>query len=647
VSVVVKDAAGNAVPGKLVDFSTKNGRGLLNNGQTASALTDSSGTAYVSLTPKDSSVTNADEVIAQVTVGSDVIKATRGFQLTQTSITFSSFTSDLSTASLSPYGQTTLTVAVSGAASGTPVAINLTSPCVSAGRASLSPTSATTTNGVATFIYKDSGCGTANAADLVQASITGSTAARSLNIPIASPLIGSIEFDTATPEKIYIKGSGYTEQSLVTFVVKDEGSRPLSNQSVSLELLTKTGGVKINGGDGPVVLQTNAQGQVTVRINSGTVPTPVRIKGTVTGGTAPNQVTVSTVSSGLAVGVGLPTQVNFTLAQSTINIEGYNRSGTANTYTVIASDRTGNPVPEATTVTFSTEGAGGQIEASAQVVDQPNGTNAAVAAFQSARSASSINDGRMTVLAYALGEESCKDLNGNNVCDSGEPFQDLGNLYKDVLFDGVFDAATDEFVSTDINANATCSPEATSYTELRYNVTVPSIAGTCDGAQGRAYVRRAVETVLATSEANPFWSTTAVGDGTVTSCPAVREVYDGPVKQGSNTSRYAEVNGSIVSGLPSTTQLNVVLADNNPLGRLNPMPAGSTLSVSATAGLSVKIASGSPVANTSSVTRAGIDLSFDTASAGTVTLTVTAPSGTASSFAFAVRTAAATANCSP
>lgn len=646
VTALIKDSSGRVLPGKLVDFVTKNGRGLLNNADSASALTNSQGVASVTLTPKDASSTNADEVTASATVAAKVISASRGFQLTQSSVSISGFASALGGSQLSAYGQTNLTVNVAGILSGNSATINLSSVCVAQGRAEISPASFTTTNGVGSFIYKDKGCaqGASPITDSVTATLTGANSVSSnLSITIANPGVGSLTFDQASPEQIYLKGSGLIEVSNVSFVVRDSAGQPLANRQVRLELLTLAGGITMDDDTAPVVKDSDSNGRVTVRISSGSVPTPVRVKGTVVGGTA------STVSSNLAVGVGLPTQLNFVLAQETINIEGYDRVGTANTYTIVASDRTGNPVPVGTTVNFVTEGSGGQVVSSAQVQALSNGTNAAVSAFQSARAPSSITDGRMTVVAYAEGEESFKDLNGNNLYEAGEPFQDLGNFYKDVLFDGSYDSSVDEFVTTGINATSACAPTP-SLIELQPNVTIPSIAGTCDGVQGRAYVRRATETVLSTSAAIPYWPATTWGTGGAVKVAAdgclARVVYDTP--GGTPNLRYARVGGSSVHGLPGSSVVTVAIGDANPFGRSNPVAAGSVVSVNATPGITATVAGGSPVANTSSVTLAGIAIEFDTASSGTVTLTVTSPSGFATNSSFDVRTAALSgATCVP
>ena len=77
------------------------------------------------------------------------------------------------------------------------------------------------------------------------------------------------------------------------------------------------------------------------------------------GNTTPAGV-IKTVSSNLSIGVGLPSQLNFSISQTAINIEGMNVDGTPNTYSIIASDRSGNPVPAGTSINFVTEG--GQIE---------------------------------------------------------------------------------------------------------------------------------------------------------------------------------------------------------------------------------------------------------------------------------------------
>jgi hypothetical protein len=57
------------------------------------------------------------------------------------------------------------------------------------------------------------------------------------------------------------------------------------------------------------------------------------------------------------------------------------------------------------------------------------------------------------------------------------------------------------------------------------------------------------------------------------------------------------------------------------------MAAGTTISATATTGITVSITGGSPVPSSSDVTAAGVSYSFDSATTGTITINFTSPSG--------------------
>ena len=336
-----------------------------------------------------------------------------------------------------------------------------------------------------------------------------------MSLGLSRPDVSSVAFVQAVPEQIYLKGSGFVETSVVRFEVRDGAGNPLPRQTVQLELLTGAGGITVQDNAGQPVgvgivipRDTDDLGRVEIRVNSGTLPTPVRIQASLpTGG-------IKTVSSNLSVGVGLPSQLNFSLSQLAKNIEGFNIDGTSNTYNIIASDRSGNPVPAGTSINFVTEG--GQVEPIKQI-QLVSGLARASAGFVSADPRPS--DGRITVTAYALGEESFIDQNGNNIRDGNEPFQDLGNIFKDRIFDGIYDPGVDEYIPTNINNSSPCSlPNTqpafdavtglgrTAVTDalLALDASIPSVPSTCDSTwsgAGKVYVRRAAETVLSTSVA--------------------------------------------------------------------------------------------------------------------------------------------------
>jgi hypothetical protein len=641
VRATVSTAAGAPIPGQVVTFTTT---GSLGKFSAPSALTDDSGVATVTVTPATASTAGADSVVASTTVGTAVLTATAGFQLTATNVSIASFTSDLGTAALAPYGQTALTVTLSPGAAGNPVTINVSSSCVTRGLATLTPASATTSTGTATFTLRDNGCG-ADLRDTLQASVSGTTSTASLQITLTPPSVASISFTSASPETIFLRGSGFVENSTVTFTVRDAAGNGVRGQTVRLEPTTTAGGLRVDDQSTgfPLSKQTDINGNVLVRVNSGTVPTPVRIRASITVGTTE----VSTVSSTLAIAVGLPSQLNFSLSQGTTNIEGYNRDGTPNTYQIIASDRLGNPVPDGTAINFIAEG--GQVQAIRQTTTT-NGLSRAVANFQT--SSPVPTDGRVTVLAYALGEKSFIDANGDNIFTDGELFQDLGDPYLDRLFNGVFTSAPNQFVEQTPAGSAACAAPGSPL--LALDVSVPTRPATCTGGWGRAYVRRAIETVFSTSSARPIWGTSLPSGSAVPSggvCPA--GVLLTVPNSGSTFPAYAangtptkltfyEFGGARLYNLGGAGVISFLSSDANPVA-FNPMAAGTTITVAATDGITASVAGGTPVPSTSAPTGVAINYKFDTASTGVITVTLRSPSGLATSISQFIASGAAPA----
>ena len=611
VTARLTDARGIAVPGQVVTFDVVRELAVTN---VATALTNDDGRAVVVLSPSNSAAAGADEISATARYSGVDLQATRGFQVQATDVTINSFASAVSP--LSAYAQTALTISLDGAGVTSPVNLSISSACVAQGKATLSPTKVSTTSNTVTLQYRDNGCGAVQSADQLQVVVDGTATSRSLTLPIDAPAAASLAFVQATPEQIFLKGSGFTESSIVSFEVRDAAGNPLPGRVVELRLQTGAGGVTMEGrgvesieppSTNPFVQTSNAQGRVSARVNSGTQPTPVRIHAKLRG------TTIATVSSNLSVAIGLPSQLNFSLSQGARNIEGYDIDGTPNTYQIIAADRTGNPVPAGTSINFVTEG--GQVEAikQTQVV---GGIARTTANFASAEPRP--RDGRITITAYALGEESFIDLNGNNRYDAGEPFQDLGSVYKDRLFDGVWNPAVDEFVPLVINDSSACVAPGNAL--LALNPSIPSRPATCDGAwsgAGQVYVRRATETVLSTSGSRPLWprgTTGLLGTG----ASITMQVSSDP----SDTLVYRRVAGDIVCGGGSGA-ITILVADANPVPRLNPMAAGTVVTAtSPTQGFSTQVAGGSPVPSTTEASAAAISYSFSDAAVEDATIVI-------------------------
>lgn len=637
VTAKVTTSTGAPVASQVVSFSTGAGLGTFSS---SSALTDADGVATVTLSPTSASAVGADTVVATTTVAGQIVTGSLGFQLTATNVTIAGFTADIGNAPLGAYAQTLLTVTLAGTSPASPVNVSVSSACVTQGRATLTPPTVSTSTGTATFTYRDAGCGAFNATDGLQVSVTGTGATATQTITLTPPTVSSIAFLSASPGEIYLRGSGFVENSNVTFQVRDANGLGVPNQSVTLEPTTLAGGLLIDGGSVPVTKLTDSNGNVLVRINAGTVPTPVRVRATL------NNTNISTVSSSLAVAVGLPSQQNFSLSQGTHNIEALDRDGTTNTYMIIASDRLGNPVPEGTAINFVSEG--GQVQA-IRFTALANGLASATANFQS--SSPRPTDGRVTVLAYALGEESFLDINGDNVYTVGEDHQDLGDVFLDRLFNRSYNAAEDQFISLSITGTDPCNTSASPL--LRLGVEAPSRAlsvnggplNTCVAGWGRAYVRKAIQTVFSSSSARLGWRQTP-GDLRVQSLNAANTCRSVTLIDQIAASPYAvsdaatTTNFYLLGDAANVRLVNVgkvgsfgfLVADDNPVA-LNPMAAGTTISAAATTGLTATVQGGT-VPSTLNPSGTAINYAFDdTTTSGTITISVRSPSGLVSVFA--------------
>lgn len=330
---------------------------------------------------------------------------------------------------LSAGGSTTLEVYVVSSTN-TPVitatTVNFISSCIAANKAVLENSAGTvasstpTINGRATMTYTANGCvGT----DRVTASATinGATAYANVDLSIEAGTVGSIQFTSATPTKISLKGSGGTETSNVKFRVLDGNGAPVGNTNVTFSMSTTAGGLSLN----PVSAQSDSDGYVGTTINAGTVATIVSVSATIDG------TNITTSSGNLTVSTGAPFQRNASLAFSKFNPRGWDKNGTESTITMSMADDFGNPVPDNTAVTFWAEGG--------LIGDNCRTTNGRCSVTWRSEDFRPL-DGRVTILAFASGNETFTDTNSNGRYDQGEPFEDLPEAYLNIN-DDYFDLA--------------------------------------------------------------------------------------------------------------------------------------------------------------------------------------------------------------
>ncbi|MGD8827109.1 MAG: hypothetical protein PVG21_00295, partial [Gammaproteobacteria bacterium] len=304
------------------------------------------------------------------------------------------------------------------------------------GKASIQ-TPVTTSTGTATTTYVATGCsGTDNIT--ATASVNGQTLQATGSLTVQPASLGSIQFVSATPTTIGLKGTGgagQQETSTVVFKLLDSSGGPVSGQDVDFALSTSVGGIVIS----PTTATSDANGRVQTVVQSGTVATSVRVTATAVG-TSP---TISTQSDQLTVTTGIADEDSFSLSAETLNPEAFNYDGVTDKVTVYVADRFNNPVPDGTAVTFTTEG--GSIGSQCTTVA---GTCSVDWVSQNPRP----SNGRATVLATAIGEESFVDVNGNGVFDDGDSFTDLPEAYRDDNEDGSRQSA-EPFVDFNSNGN--------------------------------------------------------------------------------------------------------------------------------------------------------------------------------------------------
>ncbi len=427
------DASNQPVAGLAVTFSTTLGTLTPADGK---ATTDATGTATVQLLA--GSVSGPGLITASASINGKQVVQSGTFTVSLPTLALSPVSLGLATISYG--GSTSVTVTVKDA-NGNPftaqsVEVSFTSVQAAAGKATItSKVNTNTANGTATATYQ---ANTNTGADTITASISGSSV--QANITVNALNAQSITFVSATPTNIGLKGMGglgITETSTVVFKVLDTSGQPKANQQVDFALNTQVGGLSLLSSSA----SSDSGGLVSTVVQSGTFATPVRVTATLRG-LSP---AISTQSDQLVVSTGVPAQDGFSLSIVTLNPECYSIDGITDLVTVRLSDHFHNPVPDGTAISFTTNG--GSITPSCTTV---GGACTVTWTSQNPRPAvPGINPGRVTILAYAVGEEAFTDLNGNGVADAGE-FTDDPEAYRDDNENGVRDA-NEPFI--DFNGN--------------------------------------------------------------------------------------------------------------------------------------------------------------------------------------------------
>ncbi|MDH5255681.1 MAG: Ig-like domain-containing protein [Gammaproteobacteria bacterium] len=358
--------------------------------------------------------------------GGDTIVVTMGSGVPPA---FSAGTIEIAVPSLAAGGGTSLRVSLAtgdGNLYLQDTTITFSSACIAQGLATAPAVS--TSTGVATTTYSATGC---SGSDVITASAIaeGRSTSATGTVTVAAAVVGSIEFVSATPQKIGLQGTGgvgIPETSTVIFRVVDATGGPVAGAPVAFTLDSSVGGITYS----PASTISGADGRVQTVVTSGTVATSVRVSAIVTG------LGIGTQSSQLVITTGLPDKDSVSLAVRCNNVEGWDLDGTEVDVTVRLADRFNNPVPDGTAVTLNTEG--GNILGSCSTTTTPTQSGVCTVTWTSSNPRPPL-DGRSTIIATAIGEESFVDVNGNGIFDGIDTWTDLAEAFRDDDESGTYD----------------------------------------------------------------------------------------------------------------------------------------------------------------------------------------------------------------
>jgi adhesin/invasin len=274
--------------------------------------------------------------------------------------------------------------------------------------------SSTTVAGLASAIFS---AGTQSGVATVTA--TAARASASISISIQAGPAGSLEFVSASPTVIGVRGSALSQKSTLIFRVRDVNGNPVADATpVTFTLISGVGGGETLQ---PTQVGTTA-GLASTVLTSGTVSGPVRVQASVTVGA----VTLTSTSTNVSIAGGAPSGAHLGVAPAFRNIAGLVTQGIICPVTALAGDRFGNPVPVGTAVSFATNGgvvtAQGLTDALGNTVGVELKTGAPTPHVGTVTDFADPRTGMVTVIAVTQGEETFIDANGNGLFDGPQEF---------------------------------------------------------------------------------------------------------------------------------------------------------------------------------------------------------------------------------
>lgn len=457
--VKVTDQSGKGISGALVTFTVTGG--VVLGSSNGAVLTNTNGEASISVKPENLNTNGAYQISAVADFdGVQASTPALNFSLQATNIILVDLTA--ASTQLESGGSTNITLKTQDAntkVNQNNVNVEFTAPC-----GKFEPATVVSSNqGNVTTTYKAIGTDGKLCTGTQKISATG------LNIPevgidvsIKALEANSLVY-TSNKVNLGIRKSGSASSGQIEFTLYANGV-PIADQDVLIEKVQAPEDLSFVsfGNQNNKTIKSDSNGKVIVNLYPGDKPGPVEIRATLV-----SDKNVSAVSKNVSVSIGRVTQDGLSLSVSKNSLQNVIDGDTA-TITARMVDRTRNPVPDGTVISFVSEG--GKVEPNCSTVQ---GECSVTLTTQEPRPL----DNRVTVLAYVEGDKSFTDLDGDNLYTKGVDrlLSNIGSFFRDDNEDNQYnkDYGIGEFLYNRavLGNKATCAPST---------IRQPNIADTCD-----------------------------------------------------------------------------------------------------------------------------------------------------------------------
>ena len=457
--VKVTDQSGNGISGALVTFTVTGG--VVLGSSNGAVLTNTNGEASISVKPENINTNGAYQISAIADFdGTTASTKALNFSLQATNISLVDMTA--ASTQLESGGSTNITLKTQDAntkVNQNNVNVEFTATC-----GKFEPATVVSSNqGNVTTSYKAIGT------DGKLCTGTQKISAKGLNIPeVALDVsIKALEANslvyTSNKLNLGIRKSGSASSGQIEFTLYANGV-PVADQDVLIEKVQAPEDLSFVsfGNRNNKTIKSDSNGKVIVNLYPGDKPGPVEIRATLV-----SDINVSAVSKDVSVSIGRLTQDGLSLSVSKNSLQNV-IDGDAATITARMVDRTRNPVPDGTVISFVSEG--GKVEPNCSTV---KGVCSVTLTTQEPRPL----DNRVTVLAYVEGDKTFTDLDGDNLYTKGVDtlLSNIGSFFRDDNENNQYnkDYGIGEFLynRTVLGNQATCAPST---------IKQPNIANTCD-----------------------------------------------------------------------------------------------------------------------------------------------------------------------